>query len=497
MDEFYKEDEDITFQGRGQNQIKIPEIEQEIIDNEPKFFEYFDSLFENLNTAMLSSDFEAVNIFVDKLIPLFGDIFLRIYEHVIHETSLLSETITYIITYENEFVPPLLKLLAAFCSSPDNKTSQHLLNFEGFVDRLRYFLMESDNPFIFTSAFRLLSEIYRECLAIDYPLEIDINEDLFARPLFDFPQMAAENLDVYSIFLHYAKEATTRNFIVLFSTDLIKSLKDITNVNLDSILNTYRNCIKKDSECFDLMNQNETKFLETTLIDIIAPFRDYKNQIMIDNAVAALKLLSSIIKKFDSEKEYDSNRHQQCNNILSSMNWLFVLKNINKRPPAYIESVFKLLSHAYPTRSWLRQTVKENGIFHLFPDLLQESHFKTRLAVLKFINTLIQYNLTSSNLEDFDLFLCNEFVELLVNSVQNMKWNFVLEVFKAIKNLCDLSMQMYQPQIVTDFKCEELSDVFDTIEEESQDIPLEYRDKLLNYIPILKEQIDMICDNCE
>ena len=85
----------------------------------------------------------------------------------------------------------------------------------------------------------------------------------------------------------------------------------------------------------------------------------------------------------------------------------------------------------------------------------------------------------------------------IVNSVQNMKWNFVLEVFKAIKNLCDLSMQMYQPQIVTDFKCEELSDVFDTIEEESQDIPLEYRDKLLNYIPILKEQIDMICDNCE
>ena len=488
-DDFYKDDDDENF---ALNNIKdrnpISEIDHEIIRNESKFFEFMDSLFNDLNSAMIASDLDAVRKIVEEIIPYFNDIYLNIYEHVINQTEILNESLSYIVSNEDDFVPPLLRLLRAFCSAPDNKTSQNLLKYDGFIDRLKYFLMESENPIIFACALNLTSQIYRECMVTGYPFDIEIDENIIARPIEQFTGISEEILEIYSVFLKFTKEATIRNLLVIYSTDLINE-----KINLVPILDVFRECIKKDSECFDLMNQNETKFLQTKLIDIIAPYRGYKNSMMVDNAISALRLLSYIIKKID--KENDSERHQQCNSILSNMNWMFVLKDIQTKPSPYIESVFKLLAYAYPTRSWLRQTIKENGIFDLFPDLLQESQFKARYAVLKFLNVLIKYNLNSSNLDDFDILICQEFVELLIDLSQNSQWDFVLEVFKTIKNLCDLSMTMEQPQVVTDFKCEQLSDVFDEIEDNDQEIPKQIREQLLNYITILKDQIDMICDN--
>ena len=478
MEELYKESEEVD---KVKDKI-VTKNTDNCIETEKAAFDEFDKNLEKLASCISTGNVEVFRSVVEEMNAIFLSPITKIFEHAL-TTSFIANTVGYILESEDDFVAPILRLLAGFCNAPDYSTSSALLRYEGFSERISQFLNSTEDGNIFIAAVILAGNIYYDCTKGGFEFNIDFSTDVMARVSDDFSRMEEEVLQTYAIMLDGSMDAMMRNNLLIYSTELISHG---LRIKLGTILDAFRCAIKADTECIDILESND--FLYENLLRIITPdalitSRSTKEEkaMLYSNSINGLMLVKTIIKK----------GREKGSSIVSCINWEGVLKNIKEKPDRYTAKVFRLLTVALPTRHWLLDIVKSNEVINLLPNMLADSGFNVRFEALKFVNTLMTYGTYSANLEIFDDLICSEFVDVLTNLLETTDWKLFFEVVNTINNFIEVAMRMERNSLIAQFKCEEVGDIFDDFET-SDSVPDNIKGKISSLIFKIKFNVDAI-----
>lgn len=430
------------------------------------FQDMYNNLFPDLKFNYYQKDPESFNQIANQLMVHFIPENPEVFD-LISGSDMIIFLFKIFRTQISPFTPTCIQILESIFNSPDQEIIFHILSIEDLPDIINQFIFTSDFDVIGNTLI-LIEKIIKVTDKLNYFCPIVLIDDQITHIL-QFEPMHQQLITTLTTILALTKDGNQLYAILYNSRFILKNDKELTQ-----ILHQYVVRIQQEPEIFGIINSDY--FVVKFLIPLITPQNvqddDPLLQVYLDNSLAAINFLLEIANialdtnrlQVDDEEQEQYNKMREC---LLCINWGKILKI--SWPEEHLIQIMKLLTYIIDTRSDLVEDIANTQICSQIPDFIQNGSFDLKLNTLKFVYKLL-WKIISPHKEAIqcilDLLICEEFAQVIADSIENDQKDFRKVVIKVMDEFCKKAELTGRLNLLQIFYTEDVHDALDEIDEE-------------------------------